>query len=104
MTYSQGRNAWCCASKAWIRAASPRYFNELLTHDTGRAPCHGRGRGRRSGAGFVWRGGTHANEPAHEIRYPLKEEESKSFQASGKLLSAAQEVRLAEQYQKDYDR
>jgi len=48
--------------------------------------------------------GTHANEPAHEIRYPLKEEESKSFQASGKLLSAAQEVRLAEQYQKDYDR
>ena len=48
--------------------------------------------------------GTHANEPAHEVRYPLKEEESKSFQASGKLLSAAQEVRLAEQYQKDYDR
>ena len=48
--------------------------------------------------------GTHANEPAHEVRYPLKEEESKSFQASGKLLSAAQEVRLAEQYRKDYDR
>ena len=48
--------------------------------------------------------GTHANEPAHEVRYPLKEEESKSFQASGKLLSAAQGVRLAEQYQKDYDR
>ena len=34
----------------------------------------------------------------------MKEEETKFFQVSGKLLSPAQKARLAEQYRKDYGR
>ena len=40
----------------------------------------------------------------HKVRHHLKEEETKFFQVSGKLLSPAQKVRLAGQYRKDYER
>jgi hypothetical protein len=53
-------------------------------------------------AGEAW--GTKASELAHKVRHHLKEEETKFFQVSGKLLSPARKVRLAEQYRKDYER
>ena len=53
-------------------------------------------------AGEAW--GTKAGELAHETRQHLKEEETKFFQVSGKLLSPTRKVRLAEQYRKDYGR
>jgi len=53
-------------------------------------------------AGEAW--GTKASELVHKVRHHLKEEETKFFQVSGKLLSVAQKVRLAEQYRKDYGR
>ena len=53
-------------------------------------------------AGEAW--GTKASELAHKVRHHLKEEETKFFQVSGKLLSAAQKLRLAGQYRKDYER
>lgn len=45
-----------------------------------------------------------AGELAHKVRHHLKEEESKFFQVSGKLLSEAQKTRLARQYRTDFDR
>jgi len=48
--------------------------------------------------------GTKASELVHKVRHHLKEEETKFFQVSGKLLSPAQKARLAEQYRKDYGR
>jgi hypothetical protein len=53
-------------------------------------------------AGEAW--GTKASELVHRARHHLKEEETKFFQVSGKLLSPARKVRLAEQYRKDYER
>ena len=52
--------------------------------------------------GEAW--GTKASELAHKVRHHLKEEETKFFQVSGKLLSDAQKLRLAGQYRKDYER
>jgi hypothetical protein len=57
-------------------------------------------------AGEAW--GTKAGELVHKelvhkVRH-LKEEETKFFQVSGKLLSPAQKAQLAEQYRKDYER
>jgi hypothetical protein len=53
-------------------------------------------------AGEAW--GTKASELVHKVRHHLKEEETKFFQVSGKLLSPARKVRLAQQYRKDYER
>lgn len=53
-------------------------------------------------AGEAW--GTKASELAHKVRHHLKEEETKFFQVSGKLLSDSQKLRLAGQYRKDYER
>ncbi|HEX3141261.1 MAG TPA: hemerythrin domain-containing protein [Rhizobacter sp.] len=53
-------------------------------------------------AGEAW--GAKASELAHKVRHHLKEEETKFFQVSGKLLSPSQKVRLAGQYRKDYER
>jgi len=53
-------------------------------------------------AGEAW--GTKASELVHKVRHHLREEETKFFQVSGKLLRPAQKVRLAEQYRKDYGR
>jgi hypothetical protein len=53
-------------------------------------------------AGEAW--GTKASELVHRVRHHLKEDETKFFQVSGKLLSPARKVRLAEQYRKDYER
>jgi cytochrome c556 len=53
-------------------------------------------------AGQAW--GTKAGELVHKVRHHLKEEETKFFQVSGKLLSATQKVRLAKQYRNDYGR
>ena len=41
---------------------------------------------------------------SHEVHHHLREEEKKFFQVSGKLLTAAQKVRLAGQYRRDYQR
>jgi hypothetical protein len=38
------------------------------------------------------------------VRHHLREEESKFFQVSGKLLSDTQKLRLAGQYRKDFAR
>lgn len=53
-------------------------------------------------AGEAW--GAKASELAHKVRHHLKEEETKFFQVSGKLLSDAQKLRLASQYRTDYAR
>lgn len=53
-------------------------------------------------AGHAW--GAKAKELSHKVRHHLKEEESKFFQVSGKLLSAAEKTALAAKYQADYDR
>jgi hypothetical protein len=52
--------------------------------------------------GEAW--GAKASELAHKVRHHLKEEETKFFQVSGKLLSDSQKLRLAGQYRKDYER
>lgn len=53
-------------------------------------------------AGAAW--GPKAAELVHKVRHHLKEEETKFFQVSGKLLTEARKVRLAAQYRKDYER
>ncbi len=53
-------------------------------------------------AGEAW--GSKAGELAHKVRHHLKEEESKFFQVSGKLLTDTRKQRLARQYRKDYER
>lgn len=53
-------------------------------------------------AGAAW--GAKAAELAHKVRHHLKEEESKFFQVSGKLLGEAQKTRLARQYKTDFER
>lgn len=52
--------------------------------------------------GEAW--GAKAAELAHKVRHHLKEEETKFFQVSGKLLSDTQKLRLAAQYRTDYER
>lgn len=41
---------------------------------------------------------------SHEVHHHLREEETKFFQVSGKILSQTQKVRLAKHYRKDYAR
>lgn len=53
-------------------------------------------------AGEAW--GAKASELAHKVRHHLKEEETKFFQVSGKLLTPKQKTLLARQYREDYGR
>ncbi len=53
-------------------------------------------------AGDAW--GQKAGELAHKVRHHLKEEETKFFQVSGKLLSESQKTKLARQYRTDFER
>jgi hypothetical protein len=53
-------------------------------------------------SGDAW--GDKALALSHKVRHHLKEEETKFFQVSGKLLSSAQKVALAAQYQADFER
>ncbi len=53
-------------------------------------------------AGDAW--GQKAGELAHKVRHHLKEEETKFFQVSGKLLSDSQKTKLARQYRTDFER
>jgi hypothetical protein len=39
---------------------------------------------------------------SHEVHHHLREEEKKFFQVSGKVLTAAQKLKLAGQYRRDY--
>jgi len=52
--------------------------------------------------GDAW--GEHAKQLAHEVRHHLKEEETRFFQVSGKILDAAAKKRLAKSYEEDYAR
>ena len=52
--------------------------------------------------GDAW--GRKAGELVHKVRHHLKEEESKFFQVSGKLLSDTQKGKLARQYRTDFER
>lgn len=45
-----------------------------------------------------------AKKLSEEVHHHLKEEESKFFQMSGKILSDAQKIALAKDYQRDYER
>lgn len=45
-----------------------------------------------------------AKSLSHEVHHHLREEETKFFQVSGKILSEAQKAKLAKQYRKDYER
>lgn len=47
---------------------------------------------------------TKARQLSHEVHHHLKEEETKFFQVSGKILSDAQKTKLAKQYLSDYQR
>jgi hypothetical protein len=58
--------------------------------------------GKLDPQGEAW--GEKAKALAHEVRHHLKEEETKFFQVSGKLLTDAQKTRLAAQYERDYAR
>lgn len=53
-------------------------------------------------AGDAW--GDGAKALAHKVRHHLKEEESKFFQVSGKILTDAQKTALAGRYLRDYRR
>jgi hypothetical protein len=46
----------------------------------------------------------HAKELSHQVHHHLHEEENTFFQVSGKILSDAQKILLAGQYQRDYQR
>lgn len=52
--------------------------------------------------GDAW--GRKAIELAHKVRHHLKEEETKFFQVSGKLLSGAQKKTLVRLYRADFER
>jgi hypothetical protein len=41
---------------------------------------------------------------SHEVHHHLREEETKFFQVSGKVLSEAQKTSLAKKYRRDYER
>ncbi len=44
----------------------------------------------------------HAKKLAHRIRHHLEEEESKFFQAAGKVLTATQKTQLAKEYEAEF--
>ena len=50
--------------------------------------------------GAAW--GEKAKELAHQVRHHLKEEETRFFQGSGKILRERQKTQLAARYQRDY--
>jgi hemerythrin superfamily protein len=55
--------------------------------------------------GFAHRGWmAKARQLSEKVHHHLKEEEKKFFQASGKILSAAQKTKLAKQYRADFVR
>ncbi len=58
--------------------------------------------GALDAAGDAW--GDKAGQLVHKVRHHLKEEETKFFQVSGKLLSDAQKLKLARQYRTDFER
>lgn len=58
--------------------------------------------GKLDPAGEAW--GDKAKALTHQVRHHLKEEETKFFQVSGKLLTATQKTQLARQYRADYAR
>ncbi len=58
--------------------------------------------GKLDAKGAAW--GEKAKELSHKVRHHLKEEETKFFQVSGKLLTATQKTQLARQYRADYER
>lgn len=45
-----------------------------------------------------------AKQLSHQVHHHLREEETKFFQISGKILTDAQKIKLAKQYAKDYQR
>lgn len=45
-----------------------------------------------------------AKKLSHEVHHHLREEETKFFQISGKILTEAQKTTLAKRYQKDFER
>lgn len=53
-------------------------------------------------SGDAW--GEHAKELAHKVRHHLKEEETKFFQVSGKILSEKDKQQLAHSYRADHAR
>lgn len=53
-------------------------------------------------AGEAWT--AKARELARKVRHHLKEEETRFFQVSGRLLNASQKVQLARQYRQDHER
>lgn len=53
-------------------------------------------------SGTAW--GNTAKALAHKVRHHLKEEESKFFQISGKILSQTQKTTLAGKYRRDFSR
>jgi ElaB/YqjD/DUF883 family membrane-anchored ribosome-binding protein len=53
-------------------------------------------------SGDAW--GEKAKDLAHKVRHHLKEEETKFFQISGKILTDAQKTTLAGKYRRDYQR
>ena len=53
-------------------------------------------------AGEAWH--AKAKELSHEVHHHLREEESKFFQVSGKIIGATQKLRLAKAYRRDYQR
>ena len=54
----------------------------------------------KAGAGWMAK----ARKLSEKVHHHLREEEKKFFQASGKLLSAAQKAQLARRYRRDYAR
>lgn len=58
--------------------------------------------GQRDPAGAAW--GETAKSLAHKVRHHLKEEETKFFQVSGKILTDTQKQTLAGRYLRDYRR
>lgn len=53
-------------------------------------------------AGIAWT--EHARRLSHEVHHHLKEEETRVFQVSGKILDDTQKQRLATRYRRDYAR
>ena len=53
-------------------------------------------------AGVAWI--EQAKALSHKVHHHLREEENKFFQVSGKVLTAAQKLRLANAYRRDYQR
>jgi hypothetical protein len=58
--------------------------------------------GKLDPAGEAW--GDKAKALSHQVRHHLKEEESRFFQVSGKILNEAEKLQLAKRYQRDFAR